>query len=272
MEGIKPMKKDFSNIFLITDLDDTLLSKDKQISAVDLSSLQEFVARGGDFAVATGRVYMSAMPYLKRLPITKPCILYNGGVIYDYLNDKMMWKSVLPSLSEHYVIEILEKFPQIGAEILVDNDIFIPQTNHILDNKMVIENVKGIYCNIDQIPKNWIKVLFTVENELIPEISKFVSNKNFTEVNFVESYGFYFEMLPKNISKGFAIEKMMDIIDLTGLKLVACGDYNNDITMIKMADVGVCVSNSPEEVKDSADIVLSKTSEENAISELLELL
>jgi hydroxymethylpyrimidine pyrophosphatase-like HAD family hydrolase len=40
--------------------------------------------------------------------------------------------------------------------------------------------------------------------------------------------------------------------------------------MIKNADIGVSVPNAPDRVKAYADVVLSKTSNEGAIAELIE--
>lgn len=266
------MSKKFSDYIIITDLDGTLLTSKKQISSVDLNAINEFVDGGGEFAVATGRVYESALPYINKLPVTIPCIMYNGGMIYDTINNEILWKSMLPDESLEYLKEILDEFSYLGAEILINKEIYIPQYNDILRQKMIMENVTAIECKPEEIPAGWIKVLFTLEEHKFPEVTEFIKSKCYNGVSFVESFGCYYEMLPLGVSKGSAITKLLEIRHINNKKIVCIGDYNNDIEMIKTADIGVCVSNSPKEVKDSSDLILRKTSDEGAIAELIQYL
>ena len=263
------MQKDFSNVLLISDLDDTLLTKSKEITQKDRASIDEFISKGGSFSVATGRVYESAMPYIKKLNITHPCIMYNGGMIFNTKNEEVLWKCTLPANAKDYVVEVLDAFPEVAAEILIGKEIYVPKFNKILENKMVMERVNCITCTMGDIPDNWIKVLFTLDHDLIPKVAKFIESRNFEGVSFVESCGCYYEMLPQGVSKGTAIKVMLELTNNENMKIVTVGDYNNDIEMIKMADIGACVSSSPDEVKEIADVVLKNTSENNAITELI---
>lgn len=76
-------------------------------------------------------------------------------------------------------------------------------------------------------------------------------------------------MLPQNISKGSALKKMREICGFEDYTFVAVGDYNNDIEMIKYADVGICPQNASEDVKKASDIILDVTCEQDAISEVI---
>lgn len=266
------MAKDFSDYFLITDLDGTLLTSDKKIRPEDIESINSFVNAGGSFSVATGRVFDSAMQYIKLLPVNMPCILYNGGMIYDTTKNNVVWQSVLPPEAKYYTKKILSDHPFLGAEIIVGKDIFIPQTNNILNQKLSMEHVNGVSCNINDIKENWIKVVFTHESCDTEKLKAYTNSRMFQNVSFVESFDCYYEMLPVNISKGTALNRLRNEPALNNKKIVAVGDYNNDIDMIKEADIGACVINSKGEVKRAADLVLTKTSDEGAISELINTL
>ena len=266
------MAKDLSKYILITDLDGTLLTADKKINISDLDAIKDFAAMGGYFSVATGRVYDSALPYIRQLPVNAPCILFNGGMVYDYNTEKILWKSVLPESSRKYAAEILNEFSSLGAEIIIDKKIYVPQFNDILREKLKIENVAHIECEIDEIPSDWVKILFTMDESQKTEITEFLHSKNYSDVKFVESFGYYYEMLPPGVSKGAAIRKMLDISGLGDKIVVTAGDYNNDIEMIEMADMGACVANAASELKEKCDIILNKTSDEGAIAELIDII
>jgi hydroxymethylpyrimidine pyrophosphatase-like HAD family hydrolase len=52
-------------------------------------------------------------------------------------------------------------------------------------------------------------------------------------------------------------------------RTVAIGDYNNDVSMIKAAGVGIAVANAVEEAKAAADRI-TVSNEESAIAKVIE--
>lgn len=58
---------DFSNVFLISDMDGTLINSKSQISTINKYALNEFTKAGGTFAVATGRTLHSCKQYIPEM-------------------------------------------------------------------------------------------------------------------------------------------------------------------------------------------------------------
>ena len=54
-------------------------------------------------------------------------------------------------------------------------------------------------------------------------------------------------------------------------KTIAIGDYNNDVSMIRAAGVGVAVANAVDEAKAVADIV-TVSNEESAVAKIIEMI
>ena len=54
-------------------------------------------------------------------------------------------------------------------------------------------------------------------------------------------------------------------IDINKENVVAIGDGDNDIDMIKYAGCGIAMSNSPEIVKENADIVTKRSNNEDGV-------
>ena len=78
---------DFKNSVFVTDMDGTLLSKDKSISEENLRLIREYQASGGLFGVATGRPIHTTRRYLEILNPDLPLILYNGCIVYDHKSE-----------------------------------------------------------------------------------------------------------------------------------------------------------------------------------------
>ena len=64
-----------------------------------------------------------------------------------------------------------------------------------------------------------------------------------------------FEILPKGIGKGTAIERIAEYLNIDMSKTIAIGDYNNDISMFRAAKLGIAVANACDDAKAAADLV-----------------
>ena len=51
---------------------------------------------------------------------------------------------------------------------------------------------------------------------------------------------------------------------------IAVGDGFNDMSMIKYANVGICMRNGQQAVKDVADYVTERTNDEDGVVEVIE--
>jgi hydroxymethylpyrimidine pyrophosphatase-like HAD family hydrolase len=63
------------------------------------------------------------------------------------------------------------------------------------------------------------------------------------------------EVLPKGGSKGAALRTLLKDLKLSPEQVMAVGDGENDIEMLRLAGVGVAVSNAQSILKEAADHV-----------------
>ncbi|WP_137662672.1 HAD family hydrolase [Enterococcus hulanensis] len=63
------------------------------------------------------------------------------------------------------------------------------------------------------------------------------------------------DVLPKNVSKGTAIQKLLDSMAGTQLETYAFGDQNNDLSMFQLVDHGIAMAQGTDELKTSASYV-----------------
>ena len=90
----------FDGWLLASDMDGTLLSPDGSISEGNRQAITAFVAQGGRFTVATGRMPASILERIHGLPVNCPMIVLNGAGLYDlaekqWLDAKTMRMDVL---------------------------------------------------------------------------------------------------------------------------------------------------------------------------------
>jgi hypothetical protein len=263
---------DFSDVMLITDLDGTLLPGNKRLSAVDKEAIRRFRADGGKFTIATGRTVQSAECYINELEVDMPVILYNGSLIYDMPEGKSLFSDELPQEAADIAKELFKFMKNPGGEVLKLDNIYVVCNNEYEKDHIKICQVEPAYAELDEVlPGGWFKILFATSPELINELEEYISKQNYS-VDFVRSHDTFIEMLPKGSSKGEALKEYRKLMKLENCKIIAAGDYHNDIEMLQTADIGAATANAQQDVKDIADVVLKNTSDENAIAELIDMI
>ena len=76
----------YDGIYLLADMDGTLLNDEKAIPEINMRALKKFTSEGGMFGMATGRSPHNLSFFADALPLTAPSILDNGGALYDVKN------------------------------------------------------------------------------------------------------------------------------------------------------------------------------------------
>lgn len=254
------MIKNIQDILVVSDLDNTLLTASGGIPQYNLDMIKEFTSLGGKFTVATGRSIESVSYYIKQLQLQIPAIVYNGATIYDYKNRSTLLKKLLLLEEAKKALSIIrEKFPDVGVEVMCDNNrMYMLQENAYTFKHVDDEGLSFINCDVDSIKNNWIKVLFADRNERLLQLQQFCRGLQFENIEFMMTNSIYFEMMPKGVTKGVALSQLCDMLSIEIENTVAIGDYYNDIELLKTAGLSVCVDNAPQDIKDICQAVVPK--------------
>jgi len=82
---------------IATDLDDTLLNEEWEISSGNAQAIRQAVAEGIKVTLATGRMAISARKYARELGLDVPIIAYHGALIQQPLSGEILYRQVIPA-------------------------------------------------------------------------------------------------------------------------------------------------------------------------------
>lgn len=168
-------------------------------------------------------------------------------------------------------IELLAAMPEAGGEVLKTDGTYVFSNTPY---QQLHTRLCGIVPNYAELPDiedgGWLKVLFAMAPEDIPHMELLTKQPGFESVSFVRSSDIFLEMLSKGISKGSALEQYRKLPGMEGYTFVSIGDFDNDLEMIKAADIGACPANAEDCIRSAADIVLTRTNDEGAVAELID--
>ena len=262
----------FDGILICTDLDGTLLRNDKTISEENREAIEYFKREGGYFTFITGRMYFTARRLYDMVKPNAPIGCINGGGIYDYEKSEYLWSITLPHDAKELVDAVYHAVPSAGIQMNALDKIYFCRDNWAMERfrrRTGAPLVEGDHMTLD-VPVG--KVVFGDEVENISKIAEVLDNHpRSAEFDYIRSEKTLYEILPKGSSKGNLLIKLADILGVDAAKTVAIGDYNNDISMIRAAGVGVAVANAVDEAKAVADIV-TVSNEEHAIAKIIEMI
>ncbi len=267
----------FSGMILVTDLDGTFLGADGQVPERNLQALEKFQQEGGLFTISTGRMMIDllrAVPNAEAL-CNAPLITCNGAMLFDIHNRKIIAEH---PLNGEDVMELMRyvrtHFPQVGVRIATNRGaltdgvgaVIMRDIQHYREGEVRILPYEE-WSQADASEK-WYKLVIREEKAILDEVRDAVRTAFAGRFTFADSAPTFFELNAPDCSKAYAVRFLRH--RYPGARIICCGDYGNDLSMLAAADLSVCPSNATDEVKREAHYCLCHHTE-GLLGDLLEL-
>lgn len=243
----------FDGILIATDLDGTLVSEGK-ISKENADAIRYFQSEGGLFTLATGRYASHIKENFGNDINFNMCVMtLNGNVLYDINENKKLHVSLMDkNHTEHILNYSTDKFGDVINFINVCDE----------DESYKFEG---------HVHRDTCKCVFVMKTEESAIALRNDLRENFSHLYNVErSWPTGVEIYGINGGKGNAINYIRKNI-YPEIKTVICvGDYENDTTMLKVADIGYAVKNATAEAKEASDRVTAVDNDHHAIAWIIQ--
>ena len=256
------------------DLDGTLPNHDKVVTPKTREALLQAEAEGVVIILASGRPTYGIEPVAECLELDKRggyILAYNGGNIVNAKTGEKLFAQFLPD----EVIPILYRYAKeknhallgyAGNEIITEmpDDQYVKEESRI--NKMNIRKVENLFEALEPHPTKLLMTgdpadMLKAENEL----SEILGDR----MDIFRSAPFFLELVPKGIDKAKSLLRLLSKINLTPADMIAFGDGYNDLSMLKLAGMGVAMQNAAPEVRAEADYI-TLSNEEDGVAAALE--
>ena len=249
----------------ISDLDGTLLNKSAELSEYTIKSLNDMIAKGLDFTVATARTIASSGMILAGLDLRIPIVLMNGVLIYDIHKRRYDQINALHPEIVAAITEILEAFNTTGLMYELCNG-ELRTYYESLEQKPVrdfVEERKTLYNKpfrhtgsfSDISPEHIIYfTLIDTYERLLPVHNALVSRPGLNMALYKDNYSpelWYLEMFSDKASKRNAVNYLRATNSYESI--VGFGDNLNDLPMFEACDVRVAVETANPAVRAAAD-------------------
>ena len=255
------------------DLDGTLTNHEKVVTPKTREALLQASAKGAVIILASGRPTYGIEPVAECLELNQRggyILSYNGGNIVNAKTGEKLFSQYLPDevIPELYAYAKENGHALLGYagnEIITEmpDDQYVKEESRI--NKMNIRKVENLFEALEPHPT---KLLMTGDPTLMLKAEEELVEKLGDRMDIFRSAPFFLELVPKGIDKAKSLSRLLTKINLTPADLIAFGDGYNDLSMLKLAGMGVAMENAAPEVRAEADYVTLSNEEDGVAAAL----
>ena len=256
--------------FVAVDMDGTLLNSRGEITPATEREIRKLADKGVVFTVSTGRPIQGVAKYKELLGLTGPVITYNGAMIVNAEDNRVLFEQGLLREDARKIWELGQKYNTTMC-IWAGNQLYGNRLDEKIQDYKRLSGVEPILAeDIEKILDMGItKILWYDEVERIEAFLAQLSSDLFCEVSFCTSKPTFLEFFSSKVSKAVAMEKIGEYLGVNREEMVAIGDGLNDLSMIQYAGLGVAMGNAAKEVKENAQFI-TDTNDEEGVKKVLE--
>ena len=260
----------FDGVMIFCDFDNTLTTSDKSVAKTcrewrinpkNFEAVKRFTEEGGKFVMATGRNPDEVSPLLECMPIYDIAVCTNG-TLYSFSQGKAVVDVVLADeaiddLKDICSLSWMRNWRTTDAD-------FVNQGWDVGDEEDALKVLLQ-----QKMPLHKIAFWGREDREYCEKIHRYLTENYGKKYTVEASFYNFFELYVKGGGKAEGVKRLAK--ECGAKKIICVGDMDNDIEMIKLADVGVCVANGSDRVKAVADVICA-SSEFGAIADVVRML
>ena len=262
------------------DLDGTLLNEKKELTGHTRDVLMRAIEQGVTVLVATGRPVTGVPEVLRTFPGMHYALTSNGGRILDLEEDKVLYANMLSYKMGEAILKIFGEYDTF-KEIYFDGRGFVQQDEVLRVGEYLRNPAMADYIRTTRkgIPSLWEKMK-EMEGHEMDKIHALFKNQEerqeakqrimeLGDLSISDSMGTNLEINAPGVNKGMGLIQLGKLLGIEREEIMACGDGNNDLQMLKEVGFGVAMANGADEVKEIADYI-TLSNEEDGVAAAIE--
>ena len=252
----------YEGYLIATDFDGTFAGPGAVISRENSLAIRRFQAGGGLFTIASGRIPSFLAGYREDFVANAPLICTNGTVICDQNSLKILHCMTFGEEIDGFVRYLYERGDV--DQLLVSG----PDADKIWLDTRKASFSPALLANV---PKPWCRLLCVQSPERTLALRDEMLARFGNRYEFNRSWDEGLEVIPRHSGKGACLTWIRKYLGDRVHTTIGVGDYENDLTLIRDADVGCAVGNALDECKRVADRVIVPNTE-HAIAAIIDSL
>ena len=253
------------------DVDGTLINDERKITPNTIEALKRAIEKDVKIVISTARPFYRVKDYLKQLGLIETTtdirsqytISFNEAVIVENQTEQALYSV---NFDTKEILELIENARKI------DTPVWLYSSDAMLIEKELSDEYKKAYKNanvrivnfkdIDFNKEKIYKIIFVNKPENIIKIKESLSDELLKKYKITSSVTDRIEFSKKEISKSAALDFICKKCNIKPSEVIAIGDADNDLEMIKYVGLGVAMGNATNTLKEEADYITSSNNDD----------
>ncbi len=254
---------------VVTDLDGTLLDHHHQITPICKQALQAVDALGIQVMLATGRHFQDVFTLAQQLEIDTCLITSNGARVHNNLGESL-YENHIPGSLASQVLAISAGFG-VHRNIYQGENWWVETPNEPL---LAIHHSSQFSYQLTDFaqlnPQGIDKFYFYAEHDQLLPLEAELKAQLGDELYITFTTEHYLEVMNKGVSKGQALQTILQRRGVHPSEVMAFGDGFNDIDMLQMVGEPVVMQNAHSDIKRLLkDAMIAPANSENGVAQHL---
>jgi len=257
---------------LVLDIDGTIAGKSNDIREPVKQAIAQAQAKGIQVAIATGRMYCSALRFHQEIGSTLPMLAYQGAWIQDPATQKIYQHLPLSRTTAEQLLDYFETEPLrslLSVHFYINDQLYVREITP--ETKVYAQRAEIVPLPVGDLRQALTaeptKVLALCEDTAIIDQLLGSLRQQYTpaELYLTKSVATFFEATHPGANKGTGVRYLAEeILGLAAHNVMAIGDNFNDVEMLEYAGLGVAMGNAPDGVKAIAKWVAPGVEQDGA--------
>jgi Cof subfamily protein (haloacid dehalogenase superfamily) len=257
---------------VVSDVDGTLLTKDKVLTEAAKAAARKLHAAGIGFTIVSSRPTIGMGFLIEPLAITLPVGAFNGSSIVDP-QLKPIEQHLIPAATAQRSLDVLNAF---GVDIwLFTNDQWLtrnPDGEYVPHEKRAIKHDPVIVTDFAPYVADACKIVgASSDAALLQRCEAAMQEAVGTTATAVRSQTYYLDVTPPGHDKGTFVEAMAKRLGISTDAIATIGDMQNDLAMFAKSGISFAMGNATDDVKKRATHV-TETNEQDGFAKAMEMI
>jgi Cof subfamily protein (haloacid dehalogenase superfamily) len=251
---------------LISDVDGTLVTNDKQLTAATVQAVRALSEAGIAFAVTSSRPPIGLRTLIAPLDITTPIGAFNGGLVVSPEKLEPMDGNPLPAGVARRAIAFLAR-RRIDIWFDTDRDwLVLDRDGPYVDLEIrTIQSAPTLVQTFDHpltIDRCYKIVGVSRDFDALAQCERDLNGELGPSATVNRSQPYYLDITHPEANKGRMVRTLSRLLSIPSHAIAAIGDGRNDIAMFDASALSIAMGNADEQVKARAQFVTASNEED----------
>jgi hypothetical protein len=238
---------------LVSDVDGTLVSKEKVLTQRACHAVQRLNDAGIKFAITSSRPAIGMKMFIEPLKLSSPIGAFNGAVFVMPDLQLISQKTILPAIAER-VMEMIKQY-KLDVWVYAGNDWYVGSRHgpHVDREEFVVQFAPKMMTDIHEWPAEAAKIVgVSDDHDAVRQCGRSMQQEFGTSVSATSSQPYYLDVTHPQANKGAVVDMLSQYFSVDRASIATIGDGLNDVLMFERSGSSIAMGNATEEVKAKA--------------------